>query len=689
MRSHRQAIVVLGMHRSGTSVLTRILAELGAATPKSLLGENSGGPDNPSGYFEGRELIELSNRLLGLAGNHWYDDAPMPEGFESWRSTRRLQRRAFRLFQQDFSKNGVFVLKDPRFCRLVPFWMNALENFDADTHWVLILRHPTEVARSLEARDKHEHLRWAAVTAPAQAYLLWLRYTLEAESATRGHSRTILTFEDFLADWRSAVMRIATDAGADLPGLQDEQIIRKMDSLVSPRLRRARREEVSGISHACGSVISVYEALAEHSRGHSPLPVSLLDSVRIELNHSHETFRGIRANDERVRNEDPWGPRQLALVNRRASLIASTNRHLMPTRILFVSGAPQTRGHFYRVENQVKSLRRLGVDASWVPHAMAANHLASFGVIVTYGTPWSDEIASLVAICRDNGIPLGCDVDNLLFDAVTDSRGCSDRINDCGELASGADRKLCVDLRKTLDAADFAIVPNEYIASRVQMAGQRTFVLRHAVDAKTLYDTRRLRPVLKRISIGRMTILGFVGYPPTPLDDLAEAAPAIGRILEKNPNLCFHFAGSFDANMVKDTHAFGNRFRQYGYLNHGSLARLRSRFDINLAPFEKSNPQFHSNSEIEYIEAGIIGIPTIASHSPAFSGVIENRVNGRLASRIDDWDVAISELVERKNIRRRLGLAARRHIENVYGPPAIDRDVKLLYEWVQSECKTT
>src|SRR5580700_1164063 len=86
----RQAILVLGMHRSGTSALGGVISALGAAGPKTLLG-----PDvcNPRGFFESFPLALAHNELLASAGSSWHDWRPLePRWIHSEAAERHHQK---------------------------------------------------------------------------------------------------------------------------------------------------------------------------------------------------------------------------------------------------------------------------------------------------------------------------------------------------------------------------------------------------------------------------------------------------------------------------------------------------------------------------------------------------------------------------------------------------------------------
>ncbi|MEZ5583661.1 MAG: hypothetical protein R3F37_13730 [Candidatus Competibacteraceae bacterium] len=146
----RQCLLVLGMHRSGTSALTRVLNLLGARLPQNLLPEQK---DNEMGFWESRDLMVLHNKILQSAGSVWDD----------W---RRFNMRWFNSPEADhyrghladyLSRNSecsLFVIKDPRICRLLPFWLQVLEECGVTPLGVIPVRNPLEVAASLKLRNQ-------------------------------------------------------------------------------------------------------------------------------------------------------------------------------------------------------------------------------------------------------------------------------------------------------------------------------------------------------------------------------------------------------------------------------------------------------------------------------------------------------------------------------------------------------
>ena len=193
----RRVVLVLGMHRSGTSALAGALHALGFGLPDNLLPP---APDNPGGYFESKTLTRLNEEILVAAGTSWHDPSPIPpEWFES-AAALAFRERAAALVEKALAASPMIVLKDPRLCRLLPFWRACLTELEVAFGAVLILRDPREVARSLQLRVLNELTRPGGPLSIARAHWLWLRYVLEAEHGSRDLPRALLTYEMLLAD---------------------------------------------------------------------------------------------------------------------------------------------------------------------------------------------------------------------------------------------------------------------------------------------------------------------------------------------------------------------------------------------------------------------------------------------------------------------------------------------------------
>jgi len=178
--------VILGMHRSGTSALGGALQLLGVNFGERLFPP---GKDNEKGYWEHPEIVALHDELLRSLGSRWDDDKPLPSDWVEREITRDVRSRLIQILESDFAHSSLVGLKDPRMCRLMPLWFPIFQAMRLVPHFVLVVRHPWEVAESLAKRDAIDH---------SKSYLLWLEHVVQAESATRGHERAVVCYEEMI-----------------------------------------------------------------------------------------------------------------------------------------------------------------------------------------------------------------------------------------------------------------------------------------------------------------------------------------------------------------------------------------------------------------------------------------------------------------------------------------------------------
>ena len=275
------ALIVVGMHRSGTSALAGMLSHLGVAFGRRLMPPS---PDNPRGYWEHMEIVGAHHRLMAALDYGWDDIRPLPEGFAQSAAAGQARQRLAAILSEDFAGAALWGVKDPRLCRLVPVWLKLLKDLSATPRFVLTLRDPAEVALSLVARDGMSEER---------ALLLWLRHTLEGERATRGHKRSIVRFEELIAPggWRAIAARIAEELAIGWPA-DGPRVEAAIDRHLSGELRHQRAGGRPPQGRAAGWVEAVYAALCGASDG-----TDVCDAVAAELARADRLFLPMLAAD--------------------------------------------------------------------------------------------------------------------------------------------------------------------------------------------------------------------------------------------------------------------------------------------------------------------------------------------------------------------------------------------------------
>lgn len=264
------------MHRSGTSALAGALSLLGCATPASLI---RGDANNAKGYFESNAIGRLSDSFLEAMGSAWSDWEPLqPERLEP-DQYRTFRDRARQTLLDDFAAAPLFVLKEPRMCRMVPFWLQALQASGCRVCPVHTHRNPQEVAASLARRDGFD---------PAFSFLLWLRHVLDAEKATRGQTRVFTSYRQLMQDWSAECRKLEdrfdiglSPAASGVDDFLSDQLRHfsdtSADTLANPELPDNLRE-----------TFGIMERWADH--GEAEEDHAALDRIRDELDRMSVEF---------------------------------------------------------------------------------------------------------------------------------------------------------------------------------------------------------------------------------------------------------------------------------------------------------------------------------------------------------------------------------------------------------------
>lgn len=225
--SNKAAYLVLGMHRSGTSALTKVLSGSGAALPRSLI---EGDASNPLGYFESWKIVALNTARLNATGSAWDDPFAFPmrlwprEKEQLWREHARAS------LVEDFDLASDHpLMKDPRLSILLPAWRPIIEDLALDARCVIAVRHPLAVAASLARRDSFT---------VQKSVLLWINYMLAAATYSEGLPRVFVSYDALLSDWRAQAARIEAGVGAPTPA-SSPLAAAELDRVVTADLRRS------------------------------------------------------------------------------------------------------------------------------------------------------------------------------------------------------------------------------------------------------------------------------------------------------------------------------------------------------------------------------------------------------------------------------------------------------------------
>ncbi|QHQ38931.1 sulfotransferase family protein [Microbulbifer hydrolyticus] len=275
----RTAIVVLGMHRSGTSAWTRCLSLLGAELPQHVFGVGAG---NETGHWEAERLVDLNNRLLEACGSRWDDWRAIDFSLLSPPVYEQYLSEIKETILEEYEGAKLLLLKDPRICRLADIYSEALKSLDIEVRFLIPYRDPLSVVESLGRRDK---------MAEQFAAALWLRHVLDALRLTEGMTRVIVSYERLLSDWRQSIGVVGNQLGVNLR-VADISKERELENFLSPTLRH-HNSSISKLVHPPKLMqwsAEVYSALSQCEGGFS---VSCADNVLSSVRKQFDEVSGV------------------------------------------------------------------------------------------------------------------------------------------------------------------------------------------------------------------------------------------------------------------------------------------------------------------------------------------------------------------------------------------------------------
>jgi hypothetical protein len=229
--SDRQLVLVVGVGRSGTSLMSGMLGQLGLHIPQP---EVRADETNPRGFGEPRWVVKFHTQLLKRL-LVTVNDA-RPEALDITAAAAQEARTHERLtgwLEKQFTVADALVVKDPRTVWFLPLWLSAARELGAETRFITMLRHPAEIVTS--ARKYYGTGQTAASRTGS-----WLNLILETERATRDAPRAFVRYEDLLAAWEPQIRRVGALLGSpDLAAIRREDHP-AVDSFVDPTLHRNR-----------------------------------------------------------------------------------------------------------------------------------------------------------------------------------------------------------------------------------------------------------------------------------------------------------------------------------------------------------------------------------------------------------------------------------------------------------------
>jgi len=243
-------MLVLGMHRSGTSALTRCLNLVGMDLGSHLLSPEK---MNAKGFWEHADAVRINDRLLAAFGLLWHSLDPLPSGWLTSAAADAARAEIRTIVRRDFDGVPLWGIKDPRLCRVAPLWVEVLQEMGIEVMSVFMVRSPLEVAESLHGAHR--------LSVP-HGVLLWMQHLEESVLAAQTIPKVMVDYEQLLAEPVEVVTKIGRELGVTWPippSERDGAILSFLDVGLRTHRRSVPEDEVPRLVvelvQACASVV--------------------------------------------------------------------------------------------------------------------------------------------------------------------------------------------------------------------------------------------------------------------------------------------------------------------------------------------------------------------------------------------------------------------------------------------------
>ncbi len=331
--------------------------------------------------------------------------------------------------------------------------------------------------------------------------------------------------------------------------------------------------------------------------------------------------------------------------------------------VLFVSGiSGDTRR--YRCLHHQEQLALSGIGSTLREPEDSALYLdaTTHDAAILHRVAWQPAIADLVAVLRVRGKPIIFETDDLVF-----APELQERIAFLDTLSPQEARRFRNDMTqvaRTFAECDCVLTTTGYLAAAAEAHGKSAFVQRNAASHEMVQCAEHAHARLRERS--DQVALAYFSGTGSHNRDFATIVPVLADLMTRYPQVILHLSGHLDVG--PSLQPFSSRIRRSPFVAWQDLPELIAQADINLAPLELDNPFCQAKSEIKYVEAALVGVPTVASATDAFAHAIRHGETGFLAATTSEWRSLLGALIEDSALRPQIGDAARRAAYAAYLP---------------------
>ena len=222
-------LLILGSHRSGTSLVAQLFSVLGFDLGRTLMLPSF---DNPRGFWENRKIVEVHDQLLKSFNRNWTTATFLPKEWVSSPQALVALKELQNILKSDFNSDDTILVKDPRLSALLPLWKVLASMQGRPLYTLVVLRSPDAIAESLNLRNgiKIKDARFLA-----------LAYINSAVKLVSSDSNTILAYEQLVTTPPDRVIKLLSDIAPAKCLVENFNLENLIAQIVKPNSRKISR----------------------------------------------------------------------------------------------------------------------------------------------------------------------------------------------------------------------------------------------------------------------------------------------------------------------------------------------------------------------------------------------------------------------------------------------------------------
>ncbi|MGC4042586.1 MAG: glycosyltransferase [Armatimonas sp.] len=343
-------------------------------------------------------------------------------------------------------------------------------------------------------------------------------------------------------------------------------------------------------------------------------------------------------------------------------------------KVLFVfGGSPEDASNRYRCQQLCEALGLAGHEPQWASSDQSAVRV-EHDLVVIHRLP-GGAAQRWIAAARKVGAGVVFSADDLIFDEEFAVHKGILHTHDPLQRRSAA--RSVAGMRETISQSDAVLVSTEYLAREAAVLGKPALVVRNCPGKEILQASERAHAARQRRLAARnddRVLLGYLSGSATHDADLADIAGPLAEALARHPNARLLIVGEVGLPGSLLPFAEAGRIQRHPFIDWRALPDLLATIDINLAPLDLTRPFCHAKSEVKWLEAAAVGVPTVASAAAGLSETLSDTDGCLLCGSDGQFLDTLTVLIAAPERRQRHGDAARAALTTrvAAAPAAVD-----------------